>query len=114
MFEPTFYHTHFDSSCFNEAKTPMIYNYMHLSDVILVESSLEPDPGFRLKVSDLFDHLEDVGHFLDGNHLLVPEAHAQVSYALNCRLYMSLLIGLNVDVALYMLRGYHRFYLQRL
>lgn len=63
--------------CFARTASP------YLSDVVLVQASLEPDPGFGLQVGDLFDHLEDVGHLLDGNHLLVPQAHPQVTNTLD-------------------------------
>lgn len=55
----------------------------YLSDVVLVQSPLQPDPGLGLQVGDFFDDLEDIRHLLDGNHLLVPQAHPQVADALD-------------------------------
>lgn len=86
----------------------------HLGDVVLVQASLEADPGLGLEVGDLFDDLEDVGHLLDGNHLLVPEAHPQVADALDGRLHVRLLVRLHVDVALHVVGRHHRLDLKRL
>lgn len=86
----------------------------YLRDVILVQAPLQTDPGLGLQVGDLFDHLEDVGHFLDGNHLLVPQAHPQVADALDGGLDVCLLVRLHVDVTFDVVGGDHRLDLQRL
>lgn len=86
----------------------------YLSDVVLVQAPLQPHPGLGLEVGDLFDHLEDVGHLLDGDHLLVPQAHPQVADALDGRLDVRLLVRLHVDVALDVVGGHHGLDLQRL
>ena len=86
----------------------------YLSDVVLVQASLQSDPGLRLQVRDLFDDLEDVSHLFDGDHLLVPEAHPQVPDALDGRLDVRLLVRLHVDVAFDMIRGDNGLDLQRL
>lgn len=86
----------------------------YLSDVVLVQASLQPDPGLGLQVGHLFDHLQDVCHLLDGNHLLVPEAHPQVPDALDGCLDMCLLIRLHVDVAFDVIGRHHRLDLERL
>lgn len=84
----------------------------YLGDVVLVQASLESDPGFGLQVGDLFDHLQDVGHLLDGNHLLVPQTHPQVADAFNGRLHVRLLVRLHVDVTFDVIGGHHRLDLQ--
>lgn len=86
----------------------------YLSDVVLVEASLESDPGLGFEVGDLFDDLQDVRHLFDGNHLLVPQTHPQVPDAFDGRLHVRLLVRLHVDVTFDVIRGDHRLNLQRL
>ena len=87
---------------------------VYLSDVVLVQASLQSHPGLGLQVRDLFDDLEDVCHLFDGNHLLVPEAHPQVANALDGGLDVRLLVRLHVDVAFNVIGGDHRLDLQGL
>lgn len=86
----------------------------YLGNVIFVEASLESDPGLGLEVGHLFDHLEDVCHLLDGNHLLVPEAHPQVAYSVNCSFDVSLLVRLYIDVTFDMFGSHYRLDLEGL
>lgn len=86
----------------------------YLSDVVLVQAPLQPYPRLGLEVGDLLDHLEDVSHVLDGDHLLVPQAYPQVADALDGRLDVRLLVRLYVDEALDVFRRHHRLDLQRL
>lgn len=96
--------------CFRPADAVCVY----LSDVVLVQASLQSDPGLGLQVGDLLDDLEDVGHLFDGDHLLVPQAHPQVAHAFDGRLDVRLLVRLHVDVTFDVIRGDHRLDLQRL
>ena len=86
----------------------------YLRDVVLVQAPLQADPGLGLQVGDLLHHLEDVRHLLDGNHLLVPQAHPQVADALDGGLDVRLLVRLHVDVTFDVVGGDHRLDLQRL
>lgn len=80
---------------------------LYLSNVVLVQASLQPHPRLGLEVGDLFDHLEDVSHLLDGDHLLVPQAHPEVADAFDGRLDVRLLVRLHVDVALDVVGRHH-------
>lgn len=86
----------------------------YLSDVVLVQASLQPDPRLGLQVGDLFDDLQHVRHLFDGDHLLVPQAHPQVADAFDGRLDVRLLVRLHVDVTFDVIRGDHGLDLQRL
>lgn len=99
---------------FSAPPTPPGPECEYLSDVVLVQAPLQPHPGLGLQVRDLFDDFQHVRHLLDGDHLLVPEAHPQVADALNGGLDVRLLVRLHVDVALHVIRGHHGLDLQRL
>lgn len=86
----------------------------YLSDVVLVQASLQPDPRLGLQVGDLFDDLQHVRHLFDGDHLLVPQAHPQVADAFDGRLDVRLLVRLHVDVTFDVIRGDDGLDLQRL
>lgn len=103
-----------DSQTWRDLLRTTVRPSSHLGDVVLVQASLQTDPGLGLQVGDLLDHLQDVRHLFDGNHLLVPEAHPQVADALDGRLDVRLLVGLHVDVAFDVIGRHHRLDLQRL
>lgn len=86
----------------------------YLSNVIFVKTPLQADPGLGLEICHLFNNLQYIGHLFDGDHLLVPEAHAQVSHSFYGSLHMGLLVRLHIDVAFDMLRSNHRLDLERL
>lgn len=87
---------------------------LYLSDVVFVQASLQPDPGLGFQVGDLFDHLQDICHLFNGNHLLVPEAHPQVADTLDGSLHVRLLIRLHVDVTFDVIWGDDRLDLEGL
>jgi hypothetical protein len=87
---------------------------IHLRDVVLVQSSLQAHPLLRFQTCLFFDNSQNVRHFFDRHHLLLPNPHSQVTDIFYRRLDVGLLVRLDVDVPFDTLRCHHRLDLQRL
>ena len=87
---------------------------LHLGEIVLVDGALHAHPRADLEARYVLDDAQHVGHLLEGHHLLLPDAHAQVAHLLDGRLDVRLLVGLDVDEAAQALLHHHALDEQRL